>query len=231
MSLTSDLLIQMEDIDDILSNVDISGTTGANQDRSIRSLNRTQDLLERFIGVKRDILATVDDSISQTVGQEFTSLPTRTLRIDSVWMLNASTSLPTYEITPERNPGGHRLSSSYPLFNSSSASTGRPNSYWRAHGSDKLYWDRQPNTTNNIRVIGFFGAADITLVPDSTFAYDDSFIVPFAAVAAKIFRLRRREDWQELQSYADQHFQPVLDQMVHSWRHQEGELRGSYPCW
>lgn len=232
MAKTSDLLVQMEDLDDILSNLDPSGSAGATRERATRSLNRAQDLLERFIGRKTTILATVDDTISQTVGQEYTALPARTIRIDAVWFLDATSGLPTYEIDAERTPGGARGIRGGPLFDASSDATGRPDSYWWSMGDSRLYWDRQPDTTNNIRIVGFFGADDMTITgTDTTFAYDDAFIVPVASVATEVFRLRRRDDWKELQSYADSFFQPVVDQMSHSWRHQQGDLRGSFPQW
>ena len=233
MAVTSGLLTAMQDLDDILSNLSIFDTSSSSQTRAIRSLNRAQDLLERFVGVKRDILATVDDSINQTVSQEYTALPLRTIRVDSVWFLDAATSRPTYEINAVRKPGGHRQSRPSPLFdtNSSSNSPARPREYWWSHGDSRLYWDRDPDTTNSIRIVGFFGAADITLSPDSTFAYDDSFIIPIAAVANEVFRLRRHADWQELQTFANRYFQPVVDQMSHSHRHQEGDLRGSFANW
>ena len=231
MAVTSEILTEMEDQDDILSNLDISATATTSQTRAIRSLNRAQDLMERFISEKRNLLVTVDDSINQTVGQEYTALPLRTQRIDSVWFLNASNSLPTYEIDAIRTPGGHRQQTPWPLFDVSTNSTGKPRGYWWSHGNDRLYWDRQPDTTNSIRVVGFFGAADITLTPDSTFAYSDAFIRPLASVASEVFRLRRRDDWGELQQFANRYFQPVVDQMSLAWRHQDGELRGSFPSY
>jgi len=233
MAATTDLLTAMEDVDDVLSNLDISGTAGANQNRALRALNRAQDLLERFISRRSNVLTTVDDTMTQTVDQEYTALPSRTMRIDSVWFLSADTSLPEYELTAQRTPGGHRQGTYTPLFdlNAASATNGRPYEYWWAHGADRLYWDRLPDTTNSIRVVGFFGAADMTETPDTTFAYDDSFILPIAAVATEVFRLRRRDSWEELQAFADRYFQPVVDQMSHSWRHQQGEIRGSFPLW
>ncbi len=234
MAATTDLLTNMEDIDDILSNLDINGTVTSSQTRAVRSLNRAQDMLERVIGRHQDILAEVDDTISQTVGQEYTALPVRTVRLDSVWFLDSATSRPTYEINAVRKPGGHRQRRPSPIFDTNSAanSPARPREYWWSHGNSRLYWDRDPDTTNSIRIVGFFGAADMTSAnPDSTFAYDDSFIYPVAAVACEIFRLRRHEDWQELQTFADRYFQPVVDQMSHSHRHQEGDLRGSFANW
>lgn len=231
MALTSELLTAMENMDDILSNVDISGTAGSNQTRAVETLNHAQDFLETVIGAVEDLLPSVDDSVSQTVGQEYSSTPSRLLRIDSLWFLDASDSLPRYEITPIRNPGGHRTGSSSPLFSVSSSSTGRPEGYWWARGASRVYWSRQPDATNNVRFVGFFGAADITIAPDSTFAYEDALIYPVAQVAATVFRFRRRDNWEEMRAYAMSVFEPVVVQMQRAWRHQRGEIRGSYPGW
>lgn len=231
MAVTSDLLSHMEDIDDLLSNADVSGTSGVPQTRAVRALNRAQDLLESFIAMEPDLLASVDDTVSQTVGQEYSSTPSRTLRIDSLWFLDASDSLPRYEIQPVRNPGGHRMQRPIPIFDVSADATGRPEGYWWARGSDRVYWDRQPDTTNSIRFIGFFGAADMTISPDSTFAYDDSLILPVAQVASEIFRFRRRDDWREVRQYAMATFQPVVSSMKRAWRHGLGDIRGVFPAW
>ena len=230
MAKTSDLLTAMEDVDDVLSNLDISGSAGNNQDRGARALNYTQDLMESVIARFPDLLATVDDTTAQTVGQEYSALPTGTKRVDALWFLDATDSLPRYEITAVRKPSGHRAERGWPIFDVSSTGTGRPEEYWWAHGEAQVYWDRQPDTTNGIRVVGFVVADDMTIVgTDSTFAYGDELIMPFACVAAEVFKFRQGDDWQDLHKFATQYFTPVIDQYRQAWKHQKGEIRGSFP--
>ena len=232
MAKTSDLLTAMEDVDDVLSNMGIASTAGNNQNRAARSLNHTQDLMEMVIARFPRLMATVDDTTAQTVGQEYSNLPSGCKRVDALWFLDGSTGLPRYEIEAEREPSGHRASAGWPLFDVSSDATGRPEAYWWAHGSGKVYWDRQPDTTNGIRVVGFFAADDMTIVTtDSTFAYGDELMMPFAAVAAEVFKFRQGDDWQDLHKFATQYFTPVIDQYRQAWKHQKGEIRGAFPRW
>ena len=232
MAKTSDLLVRMNDLDEVLANLNAFGTDTITRQRATRALNDAQDFFESMLAAERDILGSVDDSIAQTVGQEYTALPSRTKRIDSVWVLNSSTSLPQYELEPKRKAGGHREDRAWPLFDISTDTTGKPSQYWWARGSDRLYWDRQPDTTNGIRVVGFFGAADMTITgTDSTFAYGDELIRPFAAVAAELFRFRRRDKWEEMRKFAEGFFRPVVEHMVLEWRHGAGNIRGNHPAW
>lgn len=232
MAKTSDLLTHMEDADDVLARLDISGASGTNRNRAVRSLNRSQDLMERVFGRFPWFLSTVDDTMTTTAAAEFSALPSRTLRLDSLWFIDPGTSRPRREITPIRYPGGHRSSMAWPLLDVSSSTTGEPEGYWWAHGSDRVYWDRDPGATHTIRTVGFFGAADMTISStDSTFAYADDFIMPIALMAVRVFQFRGDDDMGDLQGFADTHFLPVVAQMRRAWRHQQQELRGSFPAW
>jgi len=232
MAKTSDLLVRMNDLDEVLANLNAFGTDTTTRQRATRALNDAQDFFESMLAAERDILGSVDDTISQTVGQEYTALPSRTKRIDNLFWLRSSDSLPGGRILPIREPGGHSFSGGDPLFDVSTSGTGKPNEYWWARGSDQLYWDRLPDTTNGIRVVGFFGAADMTITgTDSTFAYGDELIRPFAAVAAELFRFRRRDNWEEMRKFAEGFFRPVVEHMVLEWRHGAGNIRGNHPAW
>lgn len=231
MAVTSDLLAHMEDMDNVLASKAISSTTGALQNRALRALNRAQDYLEMVLARYPNLLVEVDDTTSTTANQEYSDLPARCKRVDAVWYIDSDTSRPGYMLDAIREPSGHRTGSPWPVFDWTSSTTGKPAAYWWERKNNRLYWDRDPDSAYTMRVVGFFGEADMTISPDSTFAYGDELIVPVAAVALEIFRFRTDDNISEVRALAESWFVPVVQQMQRAWPDQKGDLRGVFPAW
>ena len=230
MAATSDLLTAMEDIDDVLAQRDVSGTSGTLQSRAIRALNHAQDSLEMLVAKEEDLFSEFN-TITQTVDQEFSAATTGMKRLDAVWFLDATTSRPTYQLQAMRRPGSHRVTRPWPLLDVSTNTAKRPEGYWWERRNNRLYWDSDPDTTNSIRLIGFWPADDMTLSPDSTLAYPDEFIIPLAALAVRIFSFRSDDDLADLEQFGNTYLAPVIEQYKRAWKDQLGETRGHFPAW
>lgn len=147
-------------------------------------LNAAQDILETLLAQHPEVFGGQVGTLSTTASQEYTTFPSGVLRIDGLDFLDASTLLPAYPLTVRRRRGGHRFNRPYWWTYTSTASEGRPTTYWT--NGTRIYWDPVPEQVHSVRWYGFQSASDITA--SGTFAYPDSAMLPLAALAAKIIR-------------------------------------------
>lgn len=212
MATGADLLQAIDDLDDGLR----ASSGGSDETRALRALNRAQDQMEMVIAAVPQILSDVQ-TITLTASQETSEVPTRTRRIDALWFIDPSTSRPQYEIKPNTKPGAHRVGSPDPIVANTSNVSGRPTMYWY-DGDTTVYWDRDPpNSTDTVRVVGFFGGEDITT--STTFPYSDEFIIPVAQIALKFFLLRQDDSVAEITAYTQEVLGTIIASLQRRWRH------------
>jgi len=209
MALGSDLLVAMQDLDD---GVD----TTAHSALGLRLLNWAQTLFERQVARRKNLLQTTA-TVATVASTETSALPTRTRRVDSLWMLDDN-SRPWYEMEAEHLVGSHRARRSrFPqIVMAATTGTGRPTTYYK--DSTLFYWGPvDPDAAYTVRVYGFFGAAALT--SGGTFAYADDFIPVIAAMAIEPFRMRLEDPTAEHVKFALSRLAPVLDAMDGEWKH------------
>jgi hypothetical protein len=230
MAAMSDILALMQDADDILSNKNIAGTAGTLQTRALRSVNRAVDLLEAIMARYDDLWSTLDDTVSTAATRDYVTAPSRLMRIDRLYLLNSSGQR-KYRILPGYHTHGAGVDDVGDLLSTTNVSSGQPRSYWWDRGQGRIYFNRKAAGVDTLRFLAFIGKADMTLSPDTTWAYPDSLLMPVALMASRVFQFRTDDDVQELQAFANAHLVPVIEQMKRQWPDGRDEPRGNFASW
>ena len=91
------LLDRMEDL-----NRELDLQAGeADVTRGLRALNTAQDHFETLLSVESpNGLGSTTGTVTTAAGTETTAFPTGMIRLDAVWLLDADTSRPSYELDP-----------------------------------------------------------------------------------------------------------------------------------
>lgn len=177
------LLDRMEDL-----NRELDLQAGeADVTRGLRALNTAQDHFETLLSVESpNGLGSTTGTVTTAAGTETTAFPTGMIRLDAVWLLDADTSRPSYELDREDSVGGHvsGRGSLAEILTAAPVTTGKPSTYY-TNGS-AFYWNPLPDATHTLRWYGFQRQTDITA--SGTFAYDDGVAMPIAVFAVQILR-------------------------------------------
>lgn len=205
----------MSDVQDVLDRMEVldndlqlqSGEDDA--DRGLTAVNMAQDHFEAMVAQRPGLLGDDKNTVTTAASTETTTFPTGLLRLDSMWYIDAATSLPRWELEPLFGPGSHRARYVHPVRNllSSSTNTGKPEAYW-TNGSN-IYWDPLPDGTHTVRWYGFAAAGDYTS-PTDTFAYPNICMGPFAAFAARLMQLGFDDPDRQYNALARELFSDVI---------------------
>lgn len=174
------------------------------------ALNRAQDIFETHAAQYGDVFGGAVGTLATTSSQEYTTYPSGLLRIDGIDMLDQTSLRPTYPLAPIKRRGGHAQNDRWPYYLYTTSTSGKPTAYWT--NGTRVYWNVLPNDAYTLRYYGFSAASDITAV--GTFAYPDAAILPFASVAAKILKIGLDDAHSELNAFAVETFNALLDQLT-----------------
>ncbi len=205
--------VVLDHVNDVISEIDVQPGED-DVPRALRSLNRSQDLLEMRLSLIPPIRSNLGthENITTSANGERTASPTGFLTVERLQFINPDTSLPSYDLGPIPWVGGSSVSRGDPIL-SLSVGTGPPRDYTLFGGF--VYWSPLPDAVHTVRVWGFKAAVDIAV--GTNWDYDDELIWPVAAVAARIFKMRADDDPAEIVSFATETFGAVLAQMVRRW--------------
>ncbi len=173
--------------------------------RGLVALNVAQDYFEAILASEPEAKGDTTGTVTSSASTETTTFPTGLLRVDSLWRLNDSTSLPEWKMINVRTSGGHLPTFSWPESIGYS-STGRPDYYYTNGRS--IYWAPLPSATYTFRWYGLQAASDVTA--SGTFAYDDIVSFPLAAFAARLMKIGLDDDQQDIAALAEAAFRPVV---------------------
>jgi hypothetical protein len=158
----------------------------------LRHYNSVIDAIETEIAsIPR--LEQTTSTMATVSNTETTALPTRCLRVDSMDLLNATTSRPERPLNDERISGSPLMTGVNGWPGVSADGTGIVSSF--SILGDSAYWSPLPSGARTVRVYGFFGAADATAATD-TFPLPDSYLNPVASSILRLWK-QRLDDPQE----------------------------------
>lgn len=177
--------------------------------RGLAAVNMAQDYFESLVAQYPGLLGDQAGTVTTSASTETTSYPTGLLRLDSLWYIDPTDSLPRWRLEPFYGSGSHRENWIDPVFNltSSASVTGRPRGYWT--DGTNIYWTPTPDGTYTVRWYGFQAATDYTAAGDD-FAYPDICLTPFAAFATRMFQLGLDDRDGQYNRLAAETFGPVL---------------------
>lgn len=212
MATAADLLTVMEALDNELR----AQSGEADEARALTALTVSQYLFEDVAAKHRGILGT-HGTVTATANTETTAFPAELIRLDSLWMI--ADSLPSYELDPIYDTGGHRPNGSGPLSLLSGGAGPGPTGYFT--NASTIFWRPIPDVNYTIRWYGLQRAAPFT-TRAVTFAYTASVQLPLASFAVKLLSLSVGDDASELDSLAQQAFSPTIAMLKRQVRRMKG---------
>lgn len=180
--------------------------------RGLLSLNVAQDYLETMLSKHPNAKGGTAGTVTTTAATETTAYPTGLLRVDRLQYIDtvSTPNLPVYDLTPRKRVGSHRFSRYWPWSLVAPSGTGAPRSYYT--NARLIYWDPLPDATYTVRWYGLQQATDITAV--GTFLYDDTAMLPLAALAVAILSRGVGDDAQDITSLASSILGPVVEELA-----------------
>ena len=192
--------------------------------RSLLALNAAQDWFETLLAREPKLFGDTIGTVTTTVATERTAFPTDVRRVDALWFIDPTTSLPLYQLDRVDRTGGHAWKRHWPWNVISNTVQGRPTQYWT--DGNFIYWSPMPSGTHTIRWYGFQKAADITAV--GTFAYPDEAMFPLATFAARIMAAGVGDESLDLQSLAGTTFAPLIEELSKFQRERGSDFQYRY---
>lgn len=176
--------------------------------RALIALNIAQDYFEEVLANTPEVLGDSYGTVTASAATETTTFPTGVLRLDRMSLIDATTSLPTYDLSDLPNPGDQTRTTRWPWnLITASPSPGAPTGFTTKGRT--IFWAPVPDTSYTVRWYGLQAQADITAV--GTFGYPDSVATPLAAFANRLLK----ESWDDpttpIADVARAHFDPVVD--------------------
>ncbi len=202
MATGQDLLDTMEDLDQELENQ--SGE--ADVARSLRALNRAQDLWETLLSDVPSAFGDTSGTVATAANTETTAFPTGVLRIDRMQYIDPGTSRPAWDLRSNGYAGSHAFSNYWPWNIISTVTSGKPRRFWT--NGRLIYWDPFPDGIHTVRWYGLQSASNITA--GGTFAYTDELILPISALAVRILATGVGDNSGDYISMAEETLGPVL---------------------
>jgi hypothetical protein len=179
---------------------------GADETRAIDALDMAQDAFEGVIANVPDLLGTKSDVlIASTANGESTAWPATLVRLDTLYLLDAS-SRQRWEVKVIHKTGGH-APIALPFSATAVQSSGAPREAYTNRAD--LYWSPIPDTIYAFRAYGLFSKADITARTE-TFAYPDLISLPMAAYAVRLMEMGIDDPSEELKALAEETFNPAI---------------------
>lgn len=181
----------------------LTGSSEADEARSITAINIVQKWFEALVAGEPEMFQRYG-TVTQTASTEVTSWPTGLLRLDDLWYMDTTTTpnLPAWRLDPIFETGGHRPAVTWAETVSITTGTGKPRRYWATQPPNgRIFWEQLPDAANTVRYYGLVAATDYTARAD-TFSYPDTCGPTFAQHAAKILRMGRDDDIEDLRREA-----------------------------
>jgi hypothetical protein len=177
--------------------------------RGLLALNVAQDYLETLLARRPNVKGSTAGTVTTTGSTETTAFPVGVLRIDRLQFINPDTNLPQWDLYKIKRVGGHAYRRAWPWNLISTFSVGRPTGYFT--NARLIYWDPLPDATHTIRWYGLQQAADITA--GGTFLYDDTVMLPLAALAVAILSRGLGDEAGEITQLASGILSPVVNEL------------------
>lgn len=199
----ADLLTKMGVLDNEL---DVS-SGGADETRALAALDMAQDAFESVVAGVPEILGTVS-TLTTAASTETTTWPSTLMRVDSLWMINATTNRPAYQLDEIQDVGGQAAPAPFwPISENYSPSPGQPWGYFtnRAH----FYWAPLPDAIYTIRVYGYYEKTAITSRA-ATFELPNQVSTPMASFAVRMLSIGVGDDEAEVRRLANELYTPVI---------------------
>jgi hypothetical protein len=176
--------------------------------RGLLALNVAQDHFESLASQRGRVLGSSKGTVVTANNTETTTFPAGVLRIDKLQLLD-SNSRPKWTLGLIKGVGNHYGSQNWPLNLFLTSSTGEPTRYWTDGG--EIYWNPLPSGVHTVRYYGFAVKTDLTA--GGTFLYPDIVMLPLASFAVKVLKSGLDDSVQQLDSIAQQVFDPVLSSL------------------
>lgn len=188
----------------VLDNELMIASGGADETRAISALDMAQDAFEAVIAGVAELLGTVSTTTT-TADTEATAWPTGLLRIDSLWLMDTTTTpnLPKWQIDEIQDVGGHRTQ----IFLGTDTRNGGPEQYWTNRAN--IYWSPLPDATHTVRIYGLVAKTDLT-TRTQTFGYPDEASEPMAAYATRLMKIGINDPSDDLRALAVEMYNPVI---------------------
>lgn len=200
----ADLLAQMS----VLNNELDTSAGGQDETRCIGALNLARQYFEGVAATLPRVLSTKGPApIATTASGEFSALPVTLLRIDKIWALDVSSSLPIWPLKPVQEVGAQSPALPWPLNYTLSPGQGQPRAYYQ--DSDSLYWLPIPDRIYSMRAYGLWAQSDF-VNRASTFPYPLSVALPLSIFAVKYTLAAIDDPIDTIQGLAAEAFTPVL---------------------
>jgi hypothetical protein len=198
----ADLLSAMSVLDNEL---DVS-SGGADESRAIAAAGMAQDAFESVVAGIPEVLGTVG-TLSTTANQENTTWPSALMRADSLWMINATTNLPEYQLDEIQDVGGQANVNPFFPFGAYNASPGRPAAYFTNRAN--FYWKPVPDAVYTIRVYGYYAKTALT-TRAQTMELPNQVKTPMASFAVRMMSIGVGDDEEETRRLANELYTPVI---------------------
>lgn len=183
---------------------------GADETRCITALDMAQNLFESVLANHPDTLGTIS-TIATTPTTEITDWPSRLLRLDSLYLLDA-TGKQLYEIEVIHDVGGQSSNHGWPWNASGFSSQGSGAPRYVYTNRQYLFWTPIPDAAYNVRCYGLQAKADLTS-RTQTFEYPDEVATPLAVFADHLLSIGVGDPSDDLKGLADSMFAPVINML------------------
>src|SRR5712671_4429690 len=126
MATGQSLLDIMEDL-----NAELQLQTGEGDvAKGLRAVNAAQDVVETVMATHARVGGSGSGTVVTAANTESTAYPVGLLRLDGLWLIDATTNRPAWKISPIRETGQHALNWGWVTNLASTNLTGKPRGYW-----------------------------------------------------------------------------------------------------
>lgn len=174
--------------------------------RAVLALTTAQHYFETVAATYARVLGSTI-TVAPSANTETTTYPATLLRLDSIWLLDATTLLPVRRLKRIESSGGHAPSLPWPLQLVVQAGTGMPAAYFANMAS--FYWLPLPDSAQTLRIYGFVEQPEF-VDRLSAFNYPLRTKAALASFAVKILKTSTDDDTAEVDALASAIFGPLL---------------------
>lgn len=206
MSTVADVL----DLIGVLDNELDVAASGVDEARAIKALNIAQHQFELVASEYPKVGQTHVQTLTTTASTEVSTFPSTLLRLDAIWYVDPTSSLPVWKLKRITEIGGHVPSLPWPINLALATGSGSPSGYY-ANMAD-FYWLLLPDATSTLRVYGLFEAAEYT-ARANTFLYPTRLKVSFAEFASTLLNRAVGDANAPLEALSDSIFRPICKRL------------------
>lgn len=174
--------------------------------RAIIALTAAQHYFETVAATYQRVLGT-QITVSTVVDTETTGYPTTLLRLDAIWLVDATTGRPIRRLKRIEEVGGQAPSLPWPLQLTAASGQGSPEAYFA--DMSNFYWLPVPDMMQTLRIYGLIEHAEFE-TRNSPYSYPLRVKSAIAAFAVKILRTSLDDDTATIDSLAATFFGPLM---------------------